>query len=131
MTTYYSMSGKTLALPTKLLCHHPLLRRMSSNLLEINQQRYAIFLSECGSTYSRLAVHSACPPPPRTFNCKTSASQPGTSPAKFILWCKCYEILLLSKIFNSHCIQLLSKIFIDSDFCHNYLHTLYVFACLL
>ena len=29
------------------------------------------------------------------------------------------------------CIQLLSKIFIDSDFCHNYLHTLYVFACLL
>ena len=28
-------------------------------------------------------------------------------------------------------IQLLSKIFIDSDFCHNYLHTLYLFACLL
>ena len=28
-------------------------------------------------------------------------------------------------------IQLLSKIFINSDFCHNYLHTLYVFACLL
>ena len=28
-------------------------------------------------------------------------------------------------------IQLLSKNFIDSDFCHNYLHTLYVFACLL
>ena len=28
-------------------------------------------------------------------------------------------------------VQLLSKIFIDSDFCHNYLHTLYLFACLL
>ena len=28
-------------------------------------------------------------------------------------------------------LQLLSKIFIDSDFCHNYLHTLYLFACLL
>ena len=28
-------------------------------------------------------------------------------------------------------IQLLSKNFIDSDFCHNYLHTLYLFACLL
>ena len=28
-------------------------------------------------------------------------------------------------------VQLLSKFFIDSDFCHNYLHTLYVFACLL
>ena len=27
-------------------------------------------------------------------------------------------------------IQLLSKIFIDSDFCHNYLHTLYLFECL-
>ena len=27
-------------------------------------------------------------------------------------------------------IQLLSKIFIDSDLCHNYLHTLYLFACL-
>ena len=31
----------------------------------------------------------------------------------------------------SYCVQLLSKFFIDSDFCHNYLHTLYVFACLL
>ena len=28
-------------------------------------------------------------------------------------------------------LQLLSKFFIDSDFCHNYLHTLYLFACLL
>ena len=43
----------------------------------------------------------------------------------------------LQKIYNrSHKmsfihVQLLSKIFIDSDFCHNYLHTLYVFACLL
>ena len=27
-------------------------------------------------------------------------------------------------------IQLLSKIFIDTDFCHNYLHTLYLFECL-
>ena len=27
-------------------------------------------------------------------------------------------------------LQLLSKIFIDSDFCHNYLHTLYLFECL-
>ena len=27
-------------------------------------------------------------------------------------------------------IQLLSKIFIDSDFCHNYLHTIYLFECL-
>ena len=27
-------------------------------------------------------------------------------------------------------IQLLSKIFIDSDFCHNYLHTLYLFESL-
>ena len=27
-------------------------------------------------------------------------------------------------------IQLLSKIFIDSDFCHNCLHTLYLFECL-
>ena len=26
-------------------------------------------------------------------------------------------------------IQLLSKIFIDNDFCHNYLHTLYMFEC--
>ena len=29
------------------------------------------------------------------------------------------------------CVQLLSKIFIDSVFCHNYLHTLNLFACLL
>ena len=28
-------------------------------------------------------------------------------------------------------VQLLSKIFKQSDFCHNYLHTLYLFACLL
>ena len=28
-------------------------------------------------------------------------------------------------------LQRLSKIFIDSDFCHNYLHTLYLFECLL
>ena len=28
-------------------------------------------------------------------------------------------------------LQLLSKFFIDSVFCHNYLHTLYLFACLL
>ena len=28
-------------------------------------------------------------------------------------------------------LQLLSKLFIDSDFCHNYLHTLYLFECLL
>ena len=28
-------------------------------------------------------------------------------------------------------IQLLSKIFIDSDFYHNYLRTLYLFECLL
>ena len=27
-------------------------------------------------------------------------------------------------------LQLLSKIFIDSDFCHNYLHTLYLFESL-
>ena len=27
-------------------------------------------------------------------------------------------------------IQLLSKIYIDSDFCHNYLHTLHLFECL-
>ena len=27
-------------------------------------------------------------------------------------------------------IQLLSKIFIDCDFCHNYLHTLYLFESL-
>ena len=27
-------------------------------------------------------------------------------------------------------VQLLSKIFIDSDFCHNYLHTLYLFDSL-
>ena len=27
-------------------------------------------------------------------------------------------------------LQLLSKIFIDSDFCHNCLHTLYLFECL-
>ena len=27
-------------------------------------------------------------------------------------------------------VQLLSKIFIDSDFCHNYLHTLFLFECL-
>ena len=31
----------------------------------------------------------------------------------------------------SYVVQLHSKIFIDSDFCHNYLHTLYLFACLL
>ena len=28
------------------------------------------------------------------------------------------------------CVQLLSKIFIDSDFCHKYLHILYSFECL-
>ena len=28
----------------------------------------------------------------------------------------------------SKTIQLLSKIFVDSDFCHNYLHSLYLFA---
>ena len=28
-------------------------------------------------------------------------------------------------------LQLLSKIFIDGDFCHNYFHTIYVFARLL
>ena len=27
-------------------------------------------------------------------------------------------------------IQLLSNFFIDSDFCHNYYHTLYLFECL-
>ena len=27
-------------------------------------------------------------------------------------------------------VQLLSKGFIDSDICHNYLHTLYLFECL-
>ena len=27
-------------------------------------------------------------------------------------------------------IHLLSKFFIDSDFCHNYLHILYLFECL-
>ena len=27
-------------------------------------------------------------------------------------------------------VQLLSKFFIDSDFCHNYLHTLYLFESL-
>ena len=27
-------------------------------------------------------------------------------------------------------IQLFSKIFTDSDFCHNYFHTLYLFECL-
>ena len=27
-------------------------------------------------------------------------------------------------------VQLLSKKFIDSDFCHNYLQTLYLFECL-
>ena len=30
----------------------------------------------------------------------------------------------------SYGVQLLSKIFIDSDFCHNYLHTLYLFESL-
>ena len=33
----------------------------------------------------------------------------------------------MSYVFN---VQLLSKIFIESDFCHNYLHTLYLFKCL-
>ena len=28
------------------------------------------------------------------------------------------------------CTQLLSNFFIDSEFCHNYLHTLYLFECL-
>ena len=41
---------------------------------------------------------------------------------------------LLSFILNENLdvsdIQLLSKIFIDSDFCHNYLHTLYLFESL-
>ena len=37
--------------------------------------------------------------------------------------------LFLDRLFNT--VQLLSKFFIDSDFCHNYLHTLYLFACLL
>ena len=32
---------------------------------------------------------------------------------------------------NKAFVQLLSKIFIDSDFCHNYLHTLLLFAFLL
>ena len=32
---------------------------------------------------------------------------------------------------NKAFVQLLSKSFIDSDFCHNYLHTLYLFAFLL
>ena len=30
----------------------------------------------------------------------------------------------------SICIQLLSKVFIDSDVCHNYLHTIYLFGSL-
>ena len=30
-------------------------------------------------------------------------------------------------LMSSNSVQLLSKIFIDSDFCHNYLHTLYLF----
>ena len=33
-------------------------------------------------------------------------------------------------IIEEYRVQLLSKIFIDSDFCHNYLHTLYLFKCL-
>ena len=32
---------------------------------------------------------------------------------------------------SKYTLQLLSKIFIDSDFCHNYLHTLYLFECVL
>ena len=36
-----------------------------------------------------------------------------------------------ASLYVNYSMQLLSKNFIDSDFCHNYLHTLYVFACLL
>ena len=35
-----------------------------------------------------------------------------------------------SNILNLRIIQLLSKIFIDGDFCHNYLHTIYLFESL-
>ena len=31
---------------------------------------------------------------------------------------------------TSRYLQLLSKLFKDSDFCHDYLHTLYLFECL-
>ena len=44
------------------------------------------------------------------------------------------EVLMLKRNVGKSAessLQLLSNIFVDSDFCHNYLHTLYLFACLL
>ena len=42
----------------------------------------------------------------------------------------CVSIDMFNLMRQRQYIQLLSKIFIDSDFCHNYLHTLYLFECL-
>ena len=50
---------------------------------------------------------------------------------KNVAWPNYYRSLV-NKILDDKVlyVQLLSKIFIGIDFCHNYLHTLYLFECL-
>ena len=77
-------------------------------------------------------------------NCAPIVADANCAPIVADLFLFCYErafMLSLSDnnqadviqafIYISRYLQLLSKIFIGSDFCHNYLHTLYLFTCLL